>query len=308
MAVYLDLILLLNLCIDFLLIWLTASLRKVRLKIGRALAASFIGCSYSVMVFWPELSFLFSHLIKLLFALLMVWISFGFRDLRTYLRNLGTFYLVSFAIAGGIFALQFFFLSQSEVLNGIVITHGNGMGKPVLWGTVIVGFAVMFFFSKGTFSSVLKRQQLGNVMADVTVEWNGEITHCKGLVDTGNQLYDPLTRTPVMIMEVSHLKDCLPSKFIELTQGQGMEDFYQQITDVDLSLNWQQRLRLIPYRGLNKGMQFLVALKPDKVVIEQNGNRWELTRVLIGLDGGNLSSDGAYQAIVHPSLMLQESC
>lgn len=32
-----------------------------------------------------------------------------------------------------------------------------------------------------------------------------------GLIDSGNQLYDPLTKTPVMIMHISSLEHCLPA-------------------------------------------------------------------------------------------------
>ena len=32
-----------------------------------------------------------------------------------------------------------------------------------------------------------------------------------GLIDSGNQLYDPLTKTPVMIMHISLLEHCFTS-------------------------------------------------------------------------------------------------
>lgn len=65
---------------------------------------------------------------------------------------------------------------------------------------------------------------------------------------------------------------------------------------------WQDRLRLVPYRGVNRGAAFMLALKPDLVKIELDGKLYESTKVLIGLDGGTLSGDKAYRAIIHPSL------
>lgn len=58
-----------------------------------------------------------------------------------------------------------------------------------------------------------------------------------------------------------------------------------------------------PIQGVNRGTQFMLALKPDKVVIAYDGKQVEATKVLIGLDGGKLSSEGAYQAIIHPALV-----
>ena len=64
---------------------------------------------------------------------------------------------------------------------------------------------------------------------------------------------------------------------------------------------WQDRLRLVPYRGVNRG-RFMLALKPDMVRIELGGFEYSASKVLIGLDGGTLSGDRAYRAIIHPAL------
>ena len=41
---------------------------------------------------------------------------------------------------------------------------------------------------------------------------------------------------------------------------------------------WQDRLRLVPYRGVNRNTQFMLAIKPDKVVINHNDSRLEATK------------------------------
>jgi stage II sporulation protein GA (sporulation sigma-E factor processing peptidase) len=66
---------------------------------------------------------------------------------------------------------------------------------------------------------------------------------------------------------------------------------------------WQDRLRLVPYRGVNRSTQFMLAIKPDRVVITLGEKQYESLKVLIGLDSGKLSSDNAYQAIIHPNLL-----
>ncbi|UUZ85567.1 sigma-E processing peptidase SpoIIGA [Paenibacillus sp. P26] len=47
----------------------------------------------------------------------------------------------------------------------------------------------------------------------------------------------------------------------------------------------------------------MLAIKPDRVIITTEDKQIESMKVLIGLDGGRLSSDNAYQAIIHPSLL-----
>jgi stage II sporulation protein GA (sporulation sigma-E factor processing peptidase) len=73
------------------------------------------------------------------------------------------------------------------------------------------------------------------------------------------------------------------------------------------SFAWQDRIRLVPYRGVNRGASFMLALKPDSVMIKLGGETFYSKRVLIGLDGGTLSGDGAYRAVIHPDLTHNES-
>lgn len=46
----------------------------------------------------------------------------------------------------------------------------------------------------------------------------------------------------------------------------------------------------------------MLALKPDMVRVELGGFEYTASKVLIGLDGGTLSGDRAYRAIIHPAL------
>jgi stage II sporulation protein GA (sporulation sigma-E factor processing peptidase) len=47
----------------------------------------------------------------------------------------------------------------------------------------------------------------------------------------------------------------------------------------------------------------MLALKPDEVIITQGEQQFHAKKVLIGLKGGKLSGEGAYQAILHPGLL-----
>jgi stage II sporulation protein GA (sporulation sigma-E factor processing peptidase) len=120
-------------------------------------------------------------------------------------------------------------------------------------------------------------------------------------VDTGNHLYDPLTRTPVMVVEASDWTEVLPESWLKKIRTSEVDRIVAAIGDEEFK--WQDRLRLVPYRGLNRGTQFLLALKPDRVAVRYNNQELETARVLVGLDGGKLSADGAYRAIIHPQLI-----
>src|SRR5690606_15118086 len=52
-------------------------------------------------------------------------------------------------------------------------------------------------------------------LAEVSVNIGGREYRCTGLVDTGNRLYDPLTRTPVMVLEAAVWRAELPPSWLE---------------------------------------------------------------------------------------------
>jgi stage II sporulation protein GA (sporulation sigma-E factor processing peptidase) len=302
--VYADLIFLLNFLMDAAMLIVTAKTRKISFKWWRIVGSSFLGASYVVIMFLPVPLFLFTFSVKCMFCIGMIMTAFGFGSLQNLLRNLGTFLLVNFAVAGGMFGIHYVLASSSDVMKGIVFTQSGVAMFQIQIGSVLFVLLLLIpllWWFRTVLQSSKQREVLTAYVAEVTIHVGDYTASCKGLIDTGNQLYDPLTRTPVMVMEVSEWGDVLPVEWLQrirsadvdqIISGLGVEEFI-----------WQDRLRLVPYRGVNRNTQFMLAIKPDKVVITHNSTQIEASKVLIGLDGGKLCSDGSYQAIIHPALI-----
>jgi stage II sporulation protein GA (sporulation sigma-E factor processing peptidase) len=308
-VIYLDIILLLNIAIDTLLLWFTAYFRKERVVWWRILLASLFGSLYLVFLFLPSFASMYQWSVKLLFSVIMLWIAFGFRRLLAFIQNLILFYFVAFVFGGGVFGLQYLLSSQSEIVNGIVVTHNDGFGvgsKPTFF-VLLAGFVLVYVLSRRSYQAIQEPRRIEAFLVDVVVKVAGESVICRGLVDTGNQLHEPITRIPVMVMESRLFAHLLPSAFLSLE-----EEGEKRLEKMDgllesLPPEWQTRLRLIPYRSVSRGMDFLLAFKPDEVVLVQNGVRYETSRVLIGLNSFGLSADQQYQAIVHPAIMQMDT-
>ncbi|MBO2943198.1 sigma-E processing peptidase SpoIIGA [Paenibacillus sp. F411] len=298
--VYIDLIFLVNLIIDGLLLALTAWMRKIKPKRWRLLLSAFTGAMYVLMMFLPPFSFLFTFVIKFVLSLAMLWIAFGFVSLQSYLRNLGTFYMVNFAAAGGIVGFHYLLQSSGELFSGIWYTASGGLTfelKISFWFIAIGFFAAITLF-RAVQTSRRQVEQRETLLGEVTVVMGDVTVSCTGLLDTGNQLSDPLTRMPVMVMEASLWEESIPSSWrARLSEP---DKLILELGEAAGEL--QDRLRLVPYRGINRGAAFMLAMKPDRARIVMNGEVHESARLLIGLDGGALSSDGAYRAIIHPEL------
>lgn len=300
--VYLDLIFLLNLLIDGATLHTTAWARKIQAKKWRIWVAATLGASYVLMIFVPALAFMFTFFIKCLLSLLMIYVAFGFSSLQFFLRNCAVFYFVNVVAAGAIVACHFVLQSTHDVMNGMMFTHSGGLSFPLrISGLFIIAlFPLTLYFYRKVMDEKKRKELIANYCADTEVTIDGHRVKCIGLIDTGNQLYDPLTRTPVMIMEAHHWQGALPSTWFEKIQAGQFDELLQVISSEQW--DWQHRLRLVPYKGINKGSQFMLALKPDKVVINFDNEHIETEHVLIGLSGDKLSSDRSYEAIIHPTL------
>ena len=168
---------------------------------------------------------------------------------------------------------------------------------------LFASFSIVLFLFTSFMRSKKKHQLVESHLANVEVDIEGQIFMCTGLIDTGNQLYDPLTKCPVVIIEVSTLQDAFPEKFLNALKQGETNDALMLIVRRTSSIRVANRIRIIPFRGVNKGSQFLLAVKPDCVKVNYGGKSFESIKVLIGFDGGQLSGDGAYQAIIHPSMV-----
>ncbi|MFB5759320.1 sigma-E processing peptidase SpoIIGA [Paenibacillus medicaginis] len=305
MVVYIDLIFLTNLLIDTVLLLVTAWMRKLRPAWWRLLLSAFLGAMYVVMMFMPQLSFMFTFLIKFGLSVCMLLIAFGFVGLQTFLRTIGAFYVVNFVAAGGILGVHYLLQRRGELFNGIWFTATGGMSfqtQIAFWFIFCVfGVTMLVFYAVQT--SRQRTERISSFMGDVEVRIEGVCVKCTGLLDTGNQLNDPLTRMPVMVMEASLWSDHLPrdwSRFLADGQADNL------VMNMEESYAWRDRLRLVPYRGINKSTAFMLAVKPDEVKVTMKGQTFIHHRVLIGLDGGRLSSEGRYQAVVHPELAVSQ--
>ena len=99
-TVYLDVLIGVNLFINYFLLLAVARFLHIPAKRGRMVAGAALGAFYALSIFLPELHPVLSLLIKLLMSGSIVWLAFPIQSWKTFLRALAGFYLTSFAFAG----------------------------------------------------------------------------------------------------------------------------------------------------------------------------------------------------------------
>lgn len=121
-----------------------------------------------------------------------------------------------------------------------------------------------------------------------------------GLVDTGNELKEPLTGRPVVVAEVAALAGLLPVALVEAVAGSTLDwDLLEHLPD-----GWTDLFRLVPFRSVGRPAGLLLAFLPDRLAVRvRGGDCWKPVEGLVALVGEPLHPDGAYRALLPPSLL-----
>ncbi|MBM7701781.1 sigma-E processing peptidase SpoIIGA [Metabacillus iocasae] len=299
LPVYLDVIWLLNFGLDAILLMLCGTILKRSFKWWRLGLGAFIGSLIVLLMFTPFSSIMLHPFVKILFSILMVLTTFGYKRLRFFLENALTFYFATFVVGGGLMGMHFLFEDQFLSFEGVVTSTTASFGDPVSWLFVVIGFPILAYFSKYRIDDLRMKNITFDQLVKVEITLNKEVISLIGLIDSGNQLVDPLTKTPVMIMTADSVKDILPASILEMSKNVQSFSHNQEIDN-----EWYSKIRFVPYRSVGHANQLLLAIKPDKVKVERQTDSIHIQKVLIGISHTQLSAENQYQCIVHPKVMV----
>lgn len=300
MTLYLDVIWLLNWLFDCLLLYWTAIILKRRAAAWRIILGGLIGSSIIVLAFTRYHYMVDNLYMKLSFSVFMVVAVFGFIRLKVFLKNLASLYLVTFLSGGILMGLHYLFQFNIHTLHPGMGAGINRFGDPVSWMFVMFGFPLAWQFSKRAFGSMEMTNIAFEQKARVHVKMDGYELSADGLIDSGNQLYDPLNRSPVMIVSLEGADVTgIPIDVLELTRNPDILLKQQG----SFEYTWSGRMRIIPSKVVGNDHQLLIAFKPDWIKIHHNDKVYHVKKGLVSFTVQKLSSDQSYQCIVHPKMV-----
>ncbi|MGV3488597.1 MAG: sigma-E processing peptidase SpoIIGA [Tuberibacillus sp.] len=295
MTVYLDVVWLLNVFIDFMLLKLTAIVLKRTVKRWRMFLGT-IFASLIVLLLFTPLSPIFYHpLGKLSYSAIIVLIAFGYRRFSLFIQCFLMFYFVAFVIGGSLFAIHFYIQSSAsydEFLSFSTLRFGD----PISWVLVAIGFPILWLFSKKRMEQVAIRKWKTDGLMAVHIRFFNQTIHAKGLIDTGNGLSDPARQIPVIFLQKQLAREVVPEVLLET-------DAVDALTSGSLPDQWVSRVSVIPYRGVNGKYQLTLALRPDEIIIEHPEGRLICKKVLIAFANQSLSEEEDFNCILHPDII-----
>lgn len=187
-------------------------------------------------------------LLELITIILMVIIAFKYKNIRYFLTNILYTYILSILLGGLIY------LFNSKVTLNIYLNY---------LVIIILSIEVMTLYIKE--NKKIKNTYNNYYKVDIYFKDKEKISLI-GFLDTGNNLYDPYKKRPIILVDKKYQKE---DKFI-----------------------------LVPYHTIN-GEGLLKCIKPEKVYIEKIGYK---TNLLVAFSSSPSTINGV-EVLLHKDLM-----
>ena len=290
MTIYIDVVLIENLIMNYIIIYATSIVLKKKKKHLRFFLASLLGAIYTILSYTSALEIYTSIILKILLSIIIVYISYNPQTMKKMWKDTVIFYLVSFVFGGVAFSLIYIIKPQEVLMkNGLFL--GTYPLKTTALGT-IVAFILIILTVKIIKTKISKK----DMFCDIKIKINEQIIKTKAMVDTGNLLKEPITNTPVIVVEHTLLYNCIPKEIlnnIENILGGDVEKIPKEIREKYIS-----KLKIIPFSSLGKQNGMLIGIKAEYVEIENEENSIKRENVIIGIYNKSLTNRGEYRALI----------
>jgi len=188
MTIYIEYLFILNYIFDFFILLTVNVTLKRNIKLKRLFLSSLTG-ELSILLFFIKNDYLFI-ILKIILAVIMVIVTFHYKDIIYTISNLSYFYMCNIILGGFIYYLKYNELSYLFIL-GI---------SPIILG-------LYYYQSRELKSSV-------NETYPVTFYFNNKRKiDCIGFLDTGNRLRDPISKKYVVLINKKLLKGIVSIKY-----------------------------------------------------------------------------------------------
>ncbi len=302
LKVYVDIVFLVNFGVDFFILWLTGKLTALKKGIARLLLGAFFGALYSLAIFLPGGGTLASGYAKVACSVIMLLLAFAPFSWRVFFKGMALMYLVSFAVGGCVVA--FVYLVDNSAY-GLQVINGAGILQTGLSYHLLLAGMIVVMVSGWYGVHYINKNQLGrNLLYSLTIAVLQKKVTIKALLDTGNQLSEPFTKKPVVIVEAKYLQDVLPQDVVKALARN--DDFFLQAVQEKSAQEWVPRFCMIPYSSVGRENGLLLGIRPDYIEINKGGKRVIKRDVIVGLVGRAINKEGRYQAILHPEVLKQD--
>ena len=273
-----------------IILYASAIILKIKPKTIRVILASAIGSIYAIITYVTELPIYTSIISKAVLSIMMVYVGFNPQSIKKLFKQVFIFYLTSF-VFGGVALYLIYVIKPQNAL----IRNGMFVGDYVL-KVIFLGAIVAFIIIKIAIKIIKTKINSKDMYCNIKIKINEQMVSTKAMIDTGNLAKEPITNTPVVIVESSLLYDILPKEILnnlDMILGGDLSKIPEKIQSQYIS-----KLRCIPFSSLGKQNGMLLGIKADEIEVEKEEDKKITKNVIIGIYDKSLTKRGEYRALV----------
>ena len=231
MKIYLDYIFFINFLFDLLLLLSVSIILRRNIKFKKIVFGALLGGA-SIFLLFIKLNNINLFLFKIIISIIMILITFGYKNLKYTIKNLIYLYMSSMILGGVLYFLNIEFSYYRE---GLIFYH-NGLSVNVII-LIVLSPIIIHTYIKQIMD--IKNNYSNYYKVDIYLKESKKIT-LTAFLDTGNKLIDPYKRRPIILIKKSL---------------------------IDVS---KQKIILVPYNTVNNS-DLLKCIVPEKIYIQNVG-------------------------------------
>ncbi len=293
MTIYLDIVLFENIILNYIILLSTAIISKARISTLKIFLSSLIGGIFSILNYIVNINNIGGIVLKIIISIIMILVAFQDYRFKKFIKQLIFFYLTSFTF-GGIAFMLLFFINP----NNLIIENNHLIGTYPIKVAVLsggVGFIIITVVAEIIKSNINKK----SMICDLEIFYDGKYKKIKTMLDTGNLLKEPISKTDVVIVEKESLEGIISNDILKnikyILKGKWIE--------ADNIHSY--KFKLIPFSSLGNENGLLIGFKPDYIKIygEEECIR---KNVLIAIYDGKLSRTNSYSSLIGLDILNKE--
>ena len=307
-VVYVDLLFLENVLINSALLLLTCLFLKQPASFLRIMAAAAAGSLYccidtvwtvSANVRFPGGAAGVPGIIQniastgisyILLSMLMIFLAFGIHNKHILMKNVAVLYGTAI-FTGGVFSLLENLVTPNRDLipsapapESYEILSEAAAASGMLCGWLWLGLCTGAACAAGIGALALWNRRQSNLahIYELCLEFGVKKVTLRVLLDTGNQLHEPVFGRPVTVVEQAAVDEIL------------QDTCFKDMNKARLS---------VPFHTIGIRQGKMTAVVADRAVICDGRTLYEYAGAVIGIYPGHFSGKGTYQGILHPQML-----
>lgn len=271
LSIYLDLLIGVNIIVNYFLLRLTLKITSCDSKNGRVILSASVGSLSSLYIFVLLDSIIIDLVVKLFFSAVMILIAVGFINIKAFLRNISVLFAVSFLYAGGMLAAWALFKWDTIIINNSTVYLNI---SPI----TLIAFSAVFYFLFIIIKSLLKRNAVKAMRCRVKLHFQNKTVELIGIFDTGNSVKDLFSDSQVIFIGEKNA--------VEFLNGKPSE--------------FQNNYRLLPCSTVT-GSKLLEAVRIDSARVFAENKEITLLKPILAIS--DMPIDEEYSLILNPEIL-----